>query len=61
MEWECFEDKKNPGDWRVDAIDFDDEGAVYITIFSGPHSRERAQEYATMKTAQGARPLRTAS
>ena len=60
MEWECFEDKKNPGDWRVDAIDFDDEGAVYITIFSGPHSRERAQEYAAMKNAKEPHPRRVA-
>jgi hypothetical protein len=35
MEWECFEDKSNKGDWRVEAIDFDHEGDIYITIFSG--------------------------
>ena len=40
MEWECFEDMKNKGDWRVEAIDFDNEGAVYVTIFSGPGSRK---------------------
>jgi hypothetical protein len=49
MEWECFEDRKNRGDGRVEAIDFDNEGEVYVTIFSGPHARERAQEYAAMK------------
>ncbi len=61
MEWECFEDRKNRGDWRVEAIDFDKEGEVYVTIFSGPHARERAQEYAAMKIAQETQPLRVAS
>jgi hypothetical protein len=61
MEWECFEDTKNRGDWRVEAIDFENEGAVYVTIFSGPESQERAREYAAMKSAQEARPLRVAS
>ena len=61
MEWECFEDRKNRGDWRVEAIDFDNEGEVYVTIFSGPLARERAQEYAAMKTAQEPHPLRVAS
>jgi hypothetical protein len=36
MEWECFEDRKNRDDWRVEAIDFDNEGEVHVTIFSGP-------------------------
>ncbi len=61
MEWECFEDRKNRGDWRVEAIDFDNEGEVYVTIFSGPHARERAQEYAAMKIAQETQPLLVAS
>ena len=52
MEWECFQDMKNKGDWRVEAIDFDDEGAVYVTIFSGPEARKRAREYAALKAAQ---------
>ena len=52
MEWECFEDMKNKGDWRVEAIDFDNEGAVYVTIFSGPGSRKRAREYIAIKSAQ---------
>jgi hypothetical protein len=52
MEWECFQDMKNKGDWRVEAIDIDNEGAVYITIFSGPGSRKRAHEYVAMKSAQ---------
>jgi hypothetical protein len=47
MEWTSFEDRHNPGDWRVEAND--NEGVVYVTIFSGPASRERAEEYAAIK------------
>ena len=54
MEWECFPDMKNKGDWRVEAIDFEDEGALYVTIFSGPDARGRAREYAAIKAAQEA-------
>lgn len=61
MEWECFQDMKNKGDWRVEAIDFDNEGAVYVTIFSGPGSRKRAHEYAAMKSTQEDRRLPAAN
>ncbi len=57
MEWECFEDMKNKGDWRVEAIDFDNEGEVYVTIFSGRGSRKRAHEYAAIKNVQENRRL----
>ncbi len=30
-------------------IDHDSEGEVYVTIFSGPQARERAEEYAVWK------------
>ena len=39
-----FEDRKYPGDWRVEKID--DDGGVEVTIFSGPDARERAIQYA---------------
>ncbi len=55
MEWISIEDKKTPGDWRVEAIDHEHEGAVYVTIFSGPDAKERAKEYAGIKNAQEAR------
>ena len=61
MNWECFEDKHNRGDWRVEAIDFDNEGKVYVTIFSGPDARERAEEYAALKNGQESRLARIAS
>jgi len=49
MEWKCLEDKRSAGDWRVEAIDFDDEGKVYVAIFSGPSAQARAEEYAEFK------------
>jgi len=49
MEWTYAEDKRNPGDWRVEAVDFEDEGKVYVAIFSGPNAQERAEEYAEWK------------
>jgi hypothetical protein len=61
MEWKCFQDKRNPVDWRVEAINFDDEGKVYVTVFSGPDAHERAEEYAALKNGQESRLAQIAS
>ena len=61
MDWIGFEDRNNPGDWRVEAIDYENEGVIYVTIFSGPEAKERAKEYAGIKNAQEARLSRIAS
>lgn len=39
-------------DWRVEAIDYENEGIVYVTCFSGPDAEERAEEYAAWKNNQ---------
>lgn len=39
-----FEDRKTPGDWRVELID--DDGGIEVAIFSGPNARDRAIRYA---------------
>ena len=36
-------------EYRVEAIDHDADGAVYVAIFSGPQAKERAEEYARFK------------
>jgi hypothetical protein len=60
MRWYCFEDKLYVGDGRVEGSD--DEGHVYVAIFSGPDAHERAQEYADWKTStEQHRPIRKAS
>lgn len=61
MNFEVLEDLRNPGDWRVEAIDFEDEGKVYVVIFSGPDAHERAEEYASFKNSQLREPLRRVS
>ncbi|MFB3916080.1 MAG: hypothetical protein ACE14M_05090 [Terriglobales bacterium] len=52
MNWEALEDRINAVDWRVEAVDFENEGAVYVTIFSGPEAKQRALEYAAWKNAE---------
>ncbi len=49
MDWELIEDRHHPGDWRVEATNHEGDGEVYVTIFSGPSARERAEEYAAWK------------
>lgn len=50
MEYEVIEDRKYPGSWRVEAINYEKDGEGYIAIFIGPLARERAEEYAELKT-----------
>lgn len=55
MIYEVFEDKKHPGDWRVEATDTDgnyDRGACFVTIFCGSLSEERSKEYAAFKNVE---------
>lgn len=49
MEYEVIQDRLNLGDWRVEAIDHENDGQVYVSIFSGPKAKEQAQEYAAWK------------
>jgi hypothetical protein len=43
-------------EWRVEAINYDGDGEVYLAIFSGPSARERAEEYAAFKTSRVEQP-----
>ena len=49
LKYEVVESRGVKGEWRAEAIDFDDEGQCYVVLFSGPHAKERAEEYATWK------------
>ena len=42
-----FEDQMFPGEWRVQWPD--KNGEMEVTVFSGPHSRERAIQYADLQ------------
>jgi len=61
MFYEVIEDKLQPGDWRVEAINTEGDGEVYIAIFVGPNADARAKDYADWKNAAVSEPLRKAS
>ena len=47
MMFELCQDRYAPNGsaWRVEAIDHQNGGDCYVTIFSGPFSEKRAREY----------------
>ncbi len=47
-----YEVKQDGSEWRVEAIDYESEGEVYVAIFSGPGADARAREYARFKEAK---------
>lgn len=49
MQVEVVERKDSPGIWSVEAIDYENDGVIYLTLFSGPDSEARAREYKEMK------------
>jgi hypothetical protein len=50
-----------PGDYRVEAIDKDGDGEVFIAIFVGPDAQARAEEYAEWKNSTASELLERAS
>lgn len=38
-----------PKSWAVEAVAMSDDGAIELTIFSGPDAKRRAVEYAVAK------------
>lgn len=55
MNYEVVESNQHPDEWRVEAIDR--EGRVFVAIFSGPASKERANEYSSWKNGVREREL----
>jgi hypothetical protein len=49
MLYEVTESKGTKGEWHVEAINYDVDGEIYVTIFSGPKAQERAKDYAQWK------------
>lgn len=49
MEYTAVQDRTLEGAWRVEAIDYENEGVAHIAIFIGPNAEQRAREYATFK------------
>ena len=59
-EAEVIQDRANPNEWRVEDINFEDEGSVNVAIFSGPDAEARARVYANWKNMSVAVKLKTA-
>jgi hypothetical protein len=55
MTFEVAKSRNVADEWRVEGIDFDSDGETYVTLFSGPLARERAEEYAAWKNEGEAR------
>lgn len=49
MHYEVIESREFRGHWHVEAIDND--GRVFVAVFSGPNAAERAHEYAGWKNS----------
>jgi hypothetical protein len=49
--YEVAQDWIDPHDWRVEAINHDGDGEVYVAIFSGPDAQARAEANAAWKSA----------
>lgn len=52
MNFEVFEDKDVPGQWRAEA--FGEGGECYVTVFSGDDAETRAREYAAWASENSA-------
>lgn len=64
MIYEVIESKATKGEWHVEAINYDGDGEIYVTIFSGPNAHDRANEYAAWKmksTQKNRRPQLTSA
>jgi hypothetical protein len=53
VEYEVFvsRDAIANDEWRVEAIDYDKDGQIYVAIFCGPQAQARAEEYARFKNS----------
>ena len=57
MDYEIIQSTCNPDEWRVEAIDYESDGQVYVAIFTGPDARQRAEEYAAWKRSEVPEPV----
>lgn len=56
MIYEAVHSKSGPdgSEWRVEAIDYENDGECYVTIFSGPKAQQRAKAYAAWQNPRPA-------
>jgi hypothetical protein len=48
MQVEVVQDKISVGVWRVESVDHELDGEIYVTMFSGPTARLQADRYAAL-------------
>lgn len=48
MNYEVTQDKLEKGAWRVEAINREGDGEVYVAVFYGPDAELRARQYASL-------------
>jgi len=48
MDLEIVQDRISAGVWRVESIDHEVDGEVYVTMFSGPTAKLQADRYAAL-------------
>lgn len=58
MTYETMPSSEHQGDWIVSAVNDEGDGEMYLVFFSGPKSRQRAEEYAEWKNATARLPGR---
>jgi hypothetical protein len=51
MTYEVVQSRDSPDEWRVERIDYESDGEIEVTIFSGRDAAVRAKEYADWKNA----------
>jgi hypothetical protein len=49
IQFEAIQDRMDHEAWRVEGIDYTNDGIGYIALFMGPNAQERAKEYASFK------------
>jgi hypothetical protein len=45
---EVVQDKISVGVWRVESVDHELDGEIYVTMFSGPRAKLQADRYAAL-------------
>lgn len=49
LNYEVVQSRTCPGEWRVEAVDWETDEVVYLACFSGQGAKQRAEEYAEFK------------
>lgn len=51
MQYEVGESTTHPGYYSAEGVDYERDGEIYVTLFLGPRSLERAEEFAARENS----------